>query len=410
MFNVKSFDLRGYIHLRSPLSSEMHRCLHIEEIIRIITSFRVGSMHAVQLNLDLTCRSFYESAMDTLWGDLDKDIEPLLLILPSYALKRVKYEVLKSQGTGIGTASATMLNVYAVWSSMMHHIAYTKIPSGSSARSTLAPTYYRTSASHEGAYLYEAWEKLVPPTLEEASVIHFDEENEATAFLDALINCPSPKRLCYEEDKLMMMDHEAVRLQVNRVLIHLKQLTVVRARPLFPGTIQHLASLPILKEIEFFLDVSTDCRVPFGSEVDIVPFSALKKLHIGASATSDKALLTFLDTICSTCLEAIHVTFGLDGENPDKLRAKDYEPSPAWYINRVTEALSRFTRSKRVYLSAIGQHINSAALVFDTDTLTPLLRLQAITSLDLGRSSLVAEYPSARARTELQHHAAYTEG
>ena len=60
----------------------MHRCLRIEEIVRNIVSYNDGPTHAVHLSLALTCRSFYEPAMDALWRVLDEDIEPLLLLLP----------------------------------------------------------------------------------------------------------------------------------------------------------------------------------------------------------------------------------------------------------------------------------------------------------------------------------------
>lgn len=66
----------------------MHPCLSIAELVRHIASYHSEKTHAPQLNFGLTCRAFYEPAMDALWEALEDDIEPLLRLLPEHVLSQ----------------------------------------------------------------------------------------------------------------------------------------------------------------------------------------------------------------------------------------------------------------------------------------------------------------------------------
>ena len=69
----------------------MHRCLCIHEVLLNIISFCKEGDDAKDidlLNLALTCRAFYEPAMDALWYTLAVGIGPLLLLLPDNVCTR----------------------------------------------------------------------------------------------------------------------------------------------------------------------------------------------------------------------------------------------------------------------------------------------------------------------------------
>ena len=64
----------------------MHRCLCVQEMLLHIISFCQRddiSEYTDLLNIALTCRAFYEPAMDALWYTLLMGIGPLLLLLPT---------------------------------------------------------------------------------------------------------------------------------------------------------------------------------------------------------------------------------------------------------------------------------------------------------------------------------------
>ena len=71
----------------------MHRCLYVDEILRIIVRDIDGS--EALAHLAATCKSLYWPAIEVLWADLP-GLRPLLALLPDDAYKI-------SQGHGDGT-------------------------------------------------------------------------------------------------------------------------------------------------------------------------------------------------------------------------------------------------------------------------------------------------------------------
>lgn len=62
----------------------MHKCLQIEEVVQMIVAQLAGSKTGGQwwrdiTNVGLTCKGFYEPAMDVSWRDLgDFSVSPLM--------------------------------------------------------------------------------------------------------------------------------------------------------------------------------------------------------------------------------------------------------------------------------------------------------------------------------------------
>ena len=242
----------------------------------------------------------------------------------------------------------------------------------------------RCISCDDGAELGDEWEKLMPPTLEEASMITSDEDN-TMAFLGSLLACGSVKRLYYDEGgNLWGFNQGEVRAQVSRVVGCLPNLTVVRVGPLLPLAIRHLATLPALKTVELVLDSSTDYLTLLSASEESAPFLTLTELHVQAPAASSKALLGLLDAIRRTKLERIDVTFGLDDEAWEESHAHTPAESQGKYLNRVTEALARFTSLESIGFYTCEQHQRSASLIFDEDALAQLLQLERLASLDAG--------------------------
>lgn len=61
----------------------MHRCLLVDEILRLIATHTVGSRGTL-FNMALTCKTFHGPANDLLWEDLP-GLRPLLSLLPKDA-------------------------------------------------------------------------------------------------------------------------------------------------------------------------------------------------------------------------------------------------------------------------------------------------------------------------------------
>lgn len=371
----------------------MHRSLHIEEVVRLIASFCNGKTHQAQLNMALTCRSFYEPAMDALWRDLEQDIEPLLLLLPAYTLQRdevMGWMIIKAPRPD-------------EWHRFRHHARRVRSLSiyddepfrvNCAALDKLCRLYsepfplpnLRRFSCDDGAYFYDSWESFLPPTLEEASMIQFDEYN-AAAFSDALGRCPNLKRVYFEPAKNPWnIDQKFVQSFMNSALRSLRSLTVVRVGTLLPATIRHLASLPALKDIELAFDTSNDYEDLLGGfPGDLPPFLSLQTLHITAPATSIKSLLHLLNTTRPVQLKTCRIFFGCKDEPSSKPLASALEAAQDRYINKVAGALSRLPSLECLRLSVDGDHCRSSELVFGADTLGQLLRLPGVRTLDLGR-------------------------
>ena len=83
--------LRSCFH-RSPLSPPqqkaeacMHRCLQIDEILDRVVSYYKNK--AMLVNIALTCRLFYDPAMNHCWHYLDH-VSALIQLLPDDAIQR----------------------------------------------------------------------------------------------------------------------------------------------------------------------------------------------------------------------------------------------------------------------------------------------------------------------------------
>ena len=66
----------------------MHRCLQIEEIVRMIAGFTATNFSGSKglLNMALVCRAFYDPAMDPLWRVVECSIDRLVRLLPEHCL------------------------------------------------------------------------------------------------------------------------------------------------------------------------------------------------------------------------------------------------------------------------------------------------------------------------------------
>ena len=72
----------------------MHPCLQIDEVLRRITNDMVilsPGDSSQFLKLALTCRTFYEPAMDVLWGKYVTDMRSLILCLPEDSRRLVPF-------------------------------------------------------------------------------------------------------------------------------------------------------------------------------------------------------------------------------------------------------------------------------------------------------------------------------
>ena len=65
----------------------MHSFIAIDEIFQVVLTNVIEDV--TLRSLALSCRAFYEPAMDVLWSDLE-GLQPLVKCLPSHTIRKVK--------------------------------------------------------------------------------------------------------------------------------------------------------------------------------------------------------------------------------------------------------------------------------------------------------------------------------
>jgi hypothetical protein len=238
----------------------------------------------------------------------------------------------------------------------------------------------------EQTYLSYSYTMFTSLTLKEAELF-VSNDLDAVSFLYAMAACPSLENLFFYENLISPFsdyNHQAVEKQLCDTILSLSHLKEIQVGRILPAALKHLATLPQLKELEFSLDTSMDILSLFvGSKII---FPALLKLHVATSATPNYVVIAFLDAIRYSKLCSISVSF----EGSHQNSGTDMHMSQLSfkkYIDCVTEKISQITTLQKIHIFTGKDEVNSVVLkdlVFDQESLSPLLGLKGVTELNMS--------------------------
>lgn len=238
----------------------------------------------------------------------------------------------------------------------------------------------------EETYLHSSYTMFTSLTLKEVEYFASN-DYDAVSFLHAMVACPYLENLFFVEDLISPFanyNSQAVQRQLCETLLCLSHLKEVQVGRILPAALQHLATLPQLKELHLFLDTSTDIPSLFDGSSTIFP--ALSELQVTTSATPNYAVLAFLDAIRHSKLRFISIFFEHNHERRSSTSMPVSELSGKTYINRVIEKISQITTLEKIYIDTGEDVVDATALrglVFDEESLSLLLGLKGITTLSM---------------------------
>ncbi|GJE85278.1 hypothetical protein PsYK624_013570 [Phanerochaete sordida] len=419
----------------------MHPCLSIAELVRHIASYHDEKTHAPQLNFGLTCRAFYEPAMDALWEALEDDIEPLLRLLPEHVLSQHE-----RYGLMIGQAPQG-----DEWFRFQHHAK--RISSILIKRRSFkvyhVQVLHKLCKTYPGPYplpglrsfqcgdhvdLGAGWGKLLPPAVQDV-LISSNCHMNPTAFFNVMLERPSLRRLGYsshpdffenmmesfdneddgthrayedynmdddedgdeDDDEDNNMDYDepkpvnwtAAESGLNAVLLRHDQLTVIDLDALIPTSVQILASLPMLEFLRFVMDSNYSYDSFVGHHAGRIPFPALHDLDLRVPSESPDAVVGFLGAIRRSPVKSVFIIFGLGewsfgDEAPPVVPAEATEDGPPRYITQVTAALAQIPSVRHIIMDTDDKCARLPEFRFAADSLRALLPLRGLQRLCLS--------------------------
>lgn len=355
----------------------MHRGLYISEIVQAIADSLSNGCDGTLLQMALSCRTFFDAAMNALWRTL-RTPAYVYLVLPARvrtvtSSRRVQitaspseaeWQRLKGYARRVyavdhGTKSEHRKPPHSIsWLSVRIHC-----PAGQ-----LFPNLRRLAA-HDATYDTAC---IAPPL----RLLDF-----TVSYMSSIppIACALPR--CAETLEVLSIDLPQARdtddqeyeEELSDALCELRVLTSVKIGVLYPSAIVHLASLATVRDLQFTLDT-------MDTPVTTLAFPSLGRLTVRYDVADHKSLSTFL--------RKLSAPFLMDVVIEDKIgwRAMQTTRPTAAGIQEVLYVLSSLRNLRSLVYEATWSMFSipvAAEHILSLATLAPLLTNPHIYILDL---------------------------
>ncbi|GJE97475.1 hypothetical protein PsYK624_136960 [Phanerochaete sordida] len=318
----------------------MHRCLRIAEVVQVIADGI--HLYSDLVSMGLTCRAFFDPAMDRLWRYLPAP-EPLIRLLPEHVRGSEPADELKIMKQPsredwkrfeqyarrvweldyrlvIDDDGNTCLDID--WTSILRHYPGEQLLPNLRTLATdqiflpsFSPLVIRSPLRHLVFECMEGDDQLpIAPHLHKC----------ATTLQILSILAPTP-------------EDENVSDEMSDAISRLEALTSLYTDKLFASTIEHLSHLSCLTELSFTLHNTSVFKV------QRLPFSKLEDLHVRTHEKDPKSLVAFLRRVESPNLHQLTVSYDVKDDHvlPGRLLRANQYPT-AVHVGAVLAAAATF--------------------------------------------------------------------